>query len=374
VTAARRVRHECFAVCAPGLEPILAGELAALGIRAGRHHRGGVDFSATTRQLYLANLWLRSAGRVLVRVASFRATSFARLEQEAAATPWNQWLTDDVMPVFRVSSTASQLYHTQAIAERLRRVAAEHATLPHDGMAEQRFVVRVARDQVTISVDSSGENLHRRGWRLATARAPLRETLAAGVLLGVGWDGSVPLVDPFCGSGTIVIEAALIARRAAPGLSRRFAFGGWPTFEPGTWASVTGEAHAAVLPHAEVPIVGSDRDEGAVESAMANAERAGMAADVTFERRSISDAAPPPGDAGWLLTNPPYGTRVSGGHDLRDLYARLGQVIGERFAAWSVGVLVADRRLAGHSGLSLEPVLETVNGGIPVTLLAARPG
>jgi putative N6-adenine-specific DNA methylase len=366
---ARRVRHECFAGCAPGLEPIVAGELAALGIRAGRQHRGGVDFSATTRQLYLANLWLRSAGRVLVRVATFRATSFARLEQEAAEVPWNQWLTDDAVPVFRVSSTASQLYHTEAIAERLDRVVAGLGAPPHAGAAEQRFVVRVARDQVTISIDSSGENLHRRGYRLDGAKAPLRETLAAAMLLEVGWDGSVALVDPFCGSGTIPIEAALIARRIAPGTGRRFAFGDWPTFEPGTWASVTGEAHTAALPRADVAIVGSDRDAGAIESAIANAERAGVSADVSFERRAISDATPPPGGSGWVLTNPPYGGRVAGGPDLRDLYARFGQVARDRFTGWSTGLLVADRRLAGHSGLSLEPALETVNGGIPVTLL-----
>jgi putative N6-adenine-specific DNA methylase len=185
-------------------------------------------------------------------------------------------------------------------------------------------------------------------------------------VLASGWDGVSPLVDPLCGSGTIAIEAALLALGRPPGEGRRFGFEDWPSFAPGTWASVVGASRTAPT---NVPaIVASDRDAGAVEATVANAERAGVAAHVDVRQQSLSDLWPPPGPPGWLLSNPPYGKRV-GGADLRDLYARLGTLVSERFVGWTVGILAADRRLANHTGLSLSEVLGTDNGGIPVQLL-----
>lgn len=358
-------KHVAFAVCTPGIEEVLHGELVGLGIRRCRVRQGGVEFPATTRQLYAANVWLRTATRVVVRVASFRARRFDHLEREAARVEWDRWL-DPTRPVrFRVTSTASRLYHTDAISQRLHRFAPRLAT---DEPAEdqQLVVVRVDHDEVTLSVDSSGVALHKRGWRTEIGKAPLRETLAAALLLAAPYEGSA-LVDPFCGSGTIPIEAAQLACGLAPGRMRDFAFQSWPSFQPGTWASVRAELRPPAAPTEAVAIIGSDRDAGVVEQAAANAERAGLASRVRFERRALSDVEAPAGAPGWLVTNPPYGGRASAGADLRNLFARFGQVVADRFAGWDVGVLTADPRLPGHTGLPFTRRLRTTNGGIPVS-------
>lgn len=373
-----RSRHRCLAVCTPGLEELLERELEQLGIRTGQQMRGGVAFQGSTRQLYAANLWLRTATRVLLRVAQFRATSFAALEQEARFIEWDRWLADGTTPAFRVTATKSKLHHTGAIAERLAAAAATPSTLSK-GEVGQELVVRADHDTFTISINSSGRPLYHRGWRGPQGKAPLRETLAAAVLLAVGWDGSSPLIDPMCGSGTIAIEAAMLARRMAPGWQRTFAFADWPAFEPGTWASVAGEATSLAKPGVDVPIMASDRDDGAVRAAAANASRAGVAGDINIERRAISEISAPAAragsqsvDGGWLISNPPYGRRASSGQDLRNLFARLGQVTTAELPGWHVALLVNDPRAVGHSEIELDERLRTTNGGIDVRLLTGR--
>jgi putative N6-adenine-specific DNA methylase len=236
----------------------------------------------------------------------------------------------------------------------------------------QLFLARLDHDQLVLSADSSGALLHQRGYRLETARAPLRETLAAALLLGAGWDGSTALLDPFCGSGTIPIEAALLALGMPPGWRRAFAFEHWPGFDSAEWARVRRAAEAGIREKAPASIVGSDRDAGAVAAAVANAERAGVAHAVEFRQAALSRVTPSPG-GGWLITNPPYGVRIGSPDRLRDLYARLGQVV-RRTPGWSAGLLVSDRRLAGHVGLPLKEVWASRNGGIPVRFLVTQEG
>jgi putative N6-adenine-specific DNA methylase len=234
----------------------------------------------------------------------------------------------------------------------------------------QLIVVRVERDRCTVSVDSSGELLHRRGYRQAVARAPLRETLAATMLAAVRYDASRPLVDPFCGSGTVVIEAAMMARDIAPGLQRAFGAEAWPE-TPGTvWREAREAARARIKPAAEAPLIGSDRDAGAIDAARANAARAGVSADVEFVPRALSDLVVP-ASPGLLLTNPPYGVRVGESGALRDLFARLGQVARTRCPGWRVALLSGDRTLEGHTGLRFREVLRTTNGGLPVRVVTA---
>jgi len=354
---------------------------------------------ASTRQLYAANMWSRLATRFTVRIGTFHAHSFSELEDRVAVLPWSDWLDLRIPTTFRVSSSGSKLFHTTAVAERFARTigvplatagdddgrspagpgsssasrSGSSAAGGHAYEIIQMVVVRIVRDELTVSVDSSGAALHRRGWRLASAKAPLRETLAAAMVRAVGWDGSVPLIDPFCGSGTIPIEAATIARDLAPGMHRPFAFQRWPSFEPGTWASVCAEAakRAEDAPAPGVLIEAGDRDEGALEATRSNARRAGVAPDIDVSHGAISNLVPPSdGPAGWIVTNPPWGGRVGGPDDLRDLYARFGSVARERFAGWSVAMLVADVGLARHTGLDLREVLTTSSGGKAVTLLA----
>jgi len=368
-----RDKHLAFAVTAPGLEQLTAAELEALGIRGPRLGKGGVSFRASTRQVYAANLWLRSATRVVVRIERFRATSFSELESALRTVPWSAWIPRRAPVRVRVASHGSQLYHTDAIEERVLRVL-DRPSDETDGDEEdiaQLILVRVNHDEVTISIDSSGAPLSRRGYRLQTAKAPLRETLAASLLLASGWDGTQPLIDPMCGSGTIVIEAALLARNMPPGQHRAFRFAEWPGFEPGTWASVGAEAEAKILDASPIAIIGADRDAGAIGAAKANAERAGVLADIELLEAPISDLQAPPatgsGDGlGWIITNPPYGTRV-GGPDLRDLYARLGQVAREQVSGWHLGMLIADHRLAGQTKVRLDERLRVSNGGLRVS-------
>jgi putative N6-adenine-specific DNA methylase len=232
-------------------------------------------------------------------------------------------------------------------------------------------VARLWRDELILSADTSGDLLHRRGYRLATAKAPVRESLAAAMLLAAGYDGAAPLVDPLCGAGTIAIEAALLARRMAPGRRRPFAFERWPSFEGATWSRVKHAAEAKVLPHAPAPILGSDRDAGAIAAARANAGRAGVADDIGFAQQALSAFAPPAVPHGWVVTNPPWGVRVGEGGALRDLYATLGRVLRERAAGWTDVMLSADRRLEAATGLAWEPVLHTASGGVDVRALRA---
>lgn len=360
----RRPLLDCAAQCPPGVEPITAAELAAVGVSVTGRSAGLVAFRARPRQLYAVNLWSRTATRVLVRIASFRAETIAELDRGAAAAPWERYLGPGQGIALRVSSSASRLYHTGLIEERIAAAARAAAGDP------VLVVAHVHHDRVTISVDASGAPLYQRGWRQRGGRAPLRENLAAALLVASGYDGADPLVDPLCGSGTIAVEAALLGRDRPPGGGRSFAFERWPSFEPGTWASVRAEAAARERPAAGVAIVGSDRDAGAVDAARANAERAGVAGDVAFHRRALAAVTAPGGRPGFVVANPPYGARVTGGRDLRDLYAALGKRLREGFAGWHVGLLVADPVLAGHTGLVLTERLRTGNGGIPVRVMA----
>jgi putative N6-adenine-specific DNA methylase len=361
---------ECFAVAAPGLEPLVAEELRALGelqsLVVGESAPGGVSFRAGRAGLYAANLHLRIASRVLVRIGLFHASAFHELERHAARLPWREFAAPGRPVAFRVTSRKSRLYHQDAIAQRLL-AAAGGATAPEDEAA-QEFVVRLFRDECTVSADASGELLHRRGYRLATAKAPLRETLAAAMLVGSGWDGSAPLVDPMCGSGTIPIEAALLARRIPPGMARRFAFMRWPAFDESAWERLVRQARERMVPRAPVPILGSDRDAGAVAASAANAERAGVAGDIEWRRAAISAMAPPPGP-GWIVTNPPYGVRVGERRLLRDLYAQLGNVARRCCPGWEVAFLAAHPELERQTGLEPSERFTTENGGIRVRLV-----
>jgi putative N6-adenine-specific DNA methylase len=362
------MRHQCFAVCAPGLERFVSEELVGLGIRRAHLQTGGVTFDATTRELYAANVWCRTATRVLVRVARFRARDFTQLQNGVASVDWDDWLPADRAVHLRVSSTRSRLYHTGAIEERVRRVLDRDESSADDA---QLLVVRAVDDVVTISADASGAPLYKRGWRTNAGKAPLRESLAAAMILATSWRGEQPLVDPFCGSGTIAIEAATMATGRAPGSRREFAFQRWPSFQPGTFASVRATMHG----HDESRgrIIARDRDAGAVETTLANAERAGLSDRIEVQRATISELGEiDVGESGWIITNPPYGKRVSSRDDLRDLFARFGDVARHAFPGWHVGLLVADGRPAGHARLPVHEQFQTRNGGIPVSFVTGR--
>lgn len=378
-TAAREdARQSIFLVTAPGLESVAARELSGLGL-SGEVEEGGVSLAGDHRTLYALNLRLRTASRILVRVAEFRARTFFELERHAARLPWKSFLGGGRPVRLRVTSRKSKLYHQRAIEQRLvAAVGAEAATgrgegeeEEAEGAAEQLFVVRFLYDRCVISADSSGALLHRRGYRQALGRAPLRETLAAAMLTASGWHGQAPLLDPFCGSGTIPIEAALIARCIVPGLAsggqrpRSYAFLSWPDADHPLFEKLVDDCREEVLPRSPVRVVGSDRDAGAAAAAVANAERAGVAEDVEFSVRPLS-AAEAPGEGGWVVTNPPYGVRVGDSRALRDLYAALGREAPRLAPGGKLVLLSADRQLEKQLRRPLRELFATRNGGIAV--------
>ena len=389
-------RLSCWAVTAPGAELLTAGELGRLGIGVDSSEPGGVAFTATSAELATALLWLRTANRVTVRLAEFRSASFSELEKHAKRVTWGDVVAPGGAVHFRVTSKKSKLYHQDGIAERLERsvlavvpgVTAIRAPSVAEELEDnvtalpdvQRVIVRVFRDQVTLSADASGALLYLRGWRQAVAKAPLRETLAATLLAASGWaDGETPrgpLIDPFCGSGTIAIEAALLARRMAPGRGRRFAAEMWPGLgssaegRAAIWVAARADAASVELPHSPVQISAHDRDAGAITAAESNAERASVTGDVAFSRQSLSQLPADSGE-GWLVTNPPYGARIGERTALRDLYATLGRVLHERRPGWHLTMLSADRMLDAQLRIPLSDVLRTTNGGIPVRIVSA---
>lgn len=378
----------CLATTTPGLEPLLHLELSGLGAGGLAVIDGGVEFDADASLLADALLRLRTAHRVVVRLATFRARTFAELERHAAKVDWSAVVASGVAIHFRVTSRKSRLYHNDAIAERLERAvqgAVKGATpirQPSDAElhesdvlripAVQRCIVRIHRDEVTISADASGALLYRRGWRQEVAKAPLRESLAAAMLLGVEWSGDTALHDPFCGSGTIPIEAALLARNIAPGIARCFAIESWPSVAGATMDRARRRARDRERAVAAVPIGGSDRDAGAIDAAIANAERAGVATGVQFERAALSDL-PVVSGAGLLITNPPYGMRIGELGPLRDLYATLATMWRERRPEWQLAMLSANVVLEAQVGAAWREIWQTTNGGIPVRLISAAP-
>jgi len=368
--------RDLFVVAAPGLEAVVAAEIASILPTAElRPAPGGVELRAGDPELCLLNLRLRAASRVLARIAEVRASSFSELHRRAARLPWEEYLRPGTPVVIRATAKRSRLYHTGGIAERLvkgihERLGSEPPLLAETDASPnaQRLIARLLRDRLTLSVDASGELLHRRGYRRATAKAPLRENLAAAILLATLEEGDA-VVDPMCGSGTLGIEAALLMSGAAPGRTRSFACERWPSLDAETMEQARSGLPTPVPPGA--PIVSSDRDVGAIAATTGNAERAGVSPWLTITRADFAELeAPAP--RGLVVINPPYGVRISQRRDLPALYAQLGEVLRQRFAgpgmSWRLALLAPDPSLAAATGLALERQLALSNGGIAVDL------
>jgi putative N6-adenine-specific DNA methylase len=301
------------------------------------------------------------------------------LRRRARRLPWENHLHPGRAVSLRVTCHKSRLFHSGAVTERIMDAMADRLgqappvqNFEPDGSNRlpQLIIVRLVENRCTISIDSSGPLLYRRGYRLATGKAPLRETLAAAILLASGWDTLSPMLDPFCGSGTIAIEAALLARRIPPGAKRPFAFMDWPNFDPEIWGKLLAEART--MERASSPkIVASDRDAGAIQAAGANAERAGVMDSIEFSCRPISAIDPPLGP-GWVVTNPPYGVRLGAPGDLRSLYARFGKTLRAKCRGWKIAMLCNSAQLLRATGLKFDPGIPTRNGGLKVRLMRGR--
>ncbi|MBJ3783546.1 THUMP domain-containing class I SAM-dependent RNA methyltransferase [Devosia sediminis] len=360
---------DIFLVATPGLEAPLAEEARAAGFAEAAVSDGGVTFAGTWSDVWRANLVLRGATRVLARVASFRAMHLAQLDKRARKLPWSEILRPDIPVHVEASCKRSRIYHDGAAAQRVATAIREELGAPVAEDAALRIMVRIEDDLVTVSIDTTGESLHKRGFKEGVAKAPMRETMAAMFLRQCGYTGTEPVLDPMCGSGTFVIEAAEIARGLAPGRERSFAFEQLPGFDAGTWSKLRG---ANTANSTAQRFHGSDRDAGAIRMANENATRAGVADLTTFTQQSIEDLTPPEGPTGLVIVNPPYGTRIGEKGPLIGVHRTLGTVLKSRFAGWRVGVITADKQLAQATGLRFEPPLPPVlHGGIRVGLYRA---
>lgn len=358
-----------FLACLPGLEPALADEAGALGFAQPTPVPGGVETSGTWPDIWRANLHLRGASRVLVRIGEFRAMHLAQLDKRARKFPWAEILRPDIPLRIEATCTRSRIYHQGAAAQRVERAITETLGAPIDPKADLRLMVRIDDDLVTFSLDTSGEGLHKRGHKLATGKAPLRETMAALLLRQMGFDGSQPVLDPMCGSGTFVIEASEIAMGLAPGRSRDFGFERLASFNAKSWDKMRAQTPRS----APLQFFGFDRDQGAVQNATNNAARAGVSDCTQFACQPISALTRPDTAPGLIMVNPPYGERIGAAKLLFGLYASLGTVLRDQFKGWRVGLVTSDRKLAHATGLNLTPGPLLPHGGLKVQFFQSPP-
>jgi putative N6-adenine-specific DNA methylase len=357
---------EILLVTAPGHEAALSAEAAEQGFRSPVPITGGVTVTGNWSDVWRANLVLRGAVHVYARIGAFRVLHLAQLDKRARAFPWGDVLRQDVPVRVEATCKSSRIYHSKAAEQRIATAIREQlgATVSDD--AALCIKARIDDDLCTISIDTSGGSLHKRGHKEAIAKAPMRETMAAMFLRQCGYSGTEPVLDPMCGAGTLVIEAAEWAAGLVPGRSRTFAFEQLKTFEPAKWTKMRSSI-AAKQPFFK--FYGSDRDAGAIASSTANAKRAGVSAFTQFEQRAVSDSRPPAGPPGLVIINPPYGARIGNKKPLHNLYAATGQVLRERFKGWRVGLITTDAQLAKSTGLPFaKPDRPVMHGGLRVSL------
>jgi 23S rRNA (guanine2445-N2)-methyltransferase len=370
-----------FATCARGLEAVLTGELRQLAAQAVEPGRGGVSFSGDLATCYRANLWLRTAVRVLRTILEAPVNSPDELYQAVQTIDWSQFMTPDHTLAVDCNVRDSAITHSQYAARRVKDAICDQfkakcgrrpSVDPETPMVGLNL--HIFENKATLSLDASGESLHKRGYRPIQTKAPLNEALAAGLILLSGWDGKTPFVDPLCGSGTLPIEAAWIGLKRPPGLTRkRFGFQGWLDFDVGLWASIRDEARSGVLKSLPAPIQGSDLRGDAMEFSRTNARAAGVGNLLQFARCDVRDFHPPDGPPGTLICNPPYGERIGEEKDLIELYRTLGEVFRERCAGWRVFVFTGNGSLARRIALPVAERVHLFNGRIACQLLRYAP-
>ncbi len=373
-------RHTFFVVTMPGFETGCARALKALSntIDVQASVKGGITFSGRLVDLYRASLHLRTAGRILMRLATFKASNFNQLQKKTAALPWDLYLPVGTVPKCKVSAHHSRLYHGQAVVQRVARTIKAHWTARKtapQGAKGQTLFVRLDRDMVTLSLDSSGANLYLRGFKTHTTQAPLRETLAAGILQMAGYRPGRALLDPMCGAGTFSLEAALIAKQIPPGARRSFAFEQWPAFRSRQWQHLKTTTAQKIMRLPRPLIRASDLDPHAGRELTDCVRQHGLDDAIKVECHDFFALQPhlradPPG---LIVLNPPYGRRLAAQQTLQAFYDRITTKLRNDFKGWQVALIVPKAGLArrlpfktkaipiDHGGLRLKLAVGRVN-------------
>lgn len=335
-----------------GLEMIVKQEVQALGFAEIVVSDGRIEFTADITDIPKANLWLRAADRVLLKIAEFPAHTFDDLFEQTTALPWEAWITQDGKFTVNAKTHKSALKSARSCQSIVKKAVVERLKSAYqiDWFAETgaEFTIQLAlvRNSALLTLDTSGVGLHKRGYREEAGEAPLKETFAAGLVQLSFWQPDRLLLDPMCGSGTILIEAALMGRNIPPGLYREFAAEGWPAIPTEAWAQARAEAQAAILPGGSLQLQGSDSDPASIEIARSNAAKAGVGNDIQFEVKDVKKVWIDQ-EFGIVITNPPYGIRLSEYQNLNAIYIALNKMFRKK-DGWSVYVLTADQKFPDY--------------------------
>jgi putative N6-adenine-specific DNA methylase len=375
--------REIFVVTAPGLEHVCHDELIRLPLsrREAAVVPGGIEFNGRLHDCYLANLKLATANRILVRIAHFKANTFHKLYKKIAQFPWELYLAKGSELKLRVSSKQSRLYHKGAVAEYFEKAIArrlgEYCPLPADGSAvtcRQQIFVRIVEDQFTVSLDSSGELLHKRGFKSYRAIAPVRETIAAAILRLAGYEETEPLVDPMCGSGTFSLEAAMMVKHIPPGWFREFAFMGWPGFSPGRWQYLRKSCEAAFALKSAPQIFASDSDEAmcAALRHSVNEHHISDAVQVACRDFFLLDPKDLTDKKGLVILNPPYGMRIAGKANSEEFFKALCSQLKKVYSGWRLALIIPEKLLRNKVPIPGLTKHKLFHGGLKVVLMTGR--
>ncbi|WP_405101895.1 class I SAM-dependent RNA methyltransferase [Oceanobacillus sp. FSL H7-0719] len=357
-----------LATAAMGLEAIVAKEVRDLGYEA-EVENGKVIFDAPISAIPRCNLWLRTADRVKIIVGEFKAESFDDLFEGTKALPWENYISEDGQFPVSGKSVKSKLYSVpdcqaivkKSIAERLKLKHGMVSKMPETG-ALYKVEVALLKDIVTLTLDTSGAGLHKRGYRTGQGEAPLKETMAAALVLLTNWKPDYPLIDPFCGSGTIPIEAALIGQNIAPGFNREFASEGWNFIRNKSWDEALTEAEDLAKYDQKLDIIGSDISHKLISISSDNAIEAGLSDLITWKQMQVSDLTIKQ-DNGYIISNPPYGERMSDQEEVKQMYHDLGKIMNEH-PSWSVYIITAFEAFERQFGKAATKKRKLFNGFI----------
>ncbi len=363
-------KFKFFVSCLPNLETVLLTEIKRLGIDAKISDCGGIELTGTILELYLLNIWLRTANRILVRLLSFYTTKLKTINDKVIAYPWDIYLHKTDKIIIKTTCKKSKIYHSDALAhvvvsaieKRLRRKLL--LIKPHErDNSTQTLYIRVFKNRCTISIDSSGKHLHERGYHTQKVKAPLRETIAAAMIYLSNWNPKEILWDPFCGSGTILIEAALIALNIAPGINRKFAFMDWKNFDINLFNSIK-KIGKPLNPNPK--IFGTDLSLKAIQCAIKNAQQATVKQFITLSQKDFFKT-PPIASKGFIITNPPYGKRLKKENAI-NFYKKIKTKIDSELLDWNIS-LICPKKFKNIFIPKFDARITIDNGGISVIFL-----